>query len=353
MAEDRMMRGGKPGSGRPLAGLALIERFGSGSEDATRTAVSFAGMVAALWGAEVLRVEPEGGDPMRSWQPQDDTGSVLYAFLVDGKQVVRNAPSLEGTFLITDEPDAAAAWPTDRTVLVEALPPNDDGCRSELAIMARAGLLDIYGSETIPPQPLPGHQIAYLGGLAAFDALVTAHLAAQRGLRVEPSRVTLLDVALWVNWKHFLAGWQGAPDAGLRRKEDWSTLRCKDGYVALTFQDKDMPALARMCESDYFLSAELSTRAGRAAHISELNAALESWLRHRTREEVTRRARELRLPVGPVLSPREVLGDRHLDSRAFFRICKDGRRFPRLPVLWNGSPVGGEAGHERPEEVGA
>jgi crotonobetainyl-CoA:carnitine CoA-transferase CaiB-like acyl-CoA transferase len=297
-------------------------------------------MLAALSGADVAVVDPRTDDPIRRLPPHVGGVSRLHAFLARGKRIVSETPTAGEAFLLTDDPEAAAAWPTARSVLIRALPPGDDGGRSELAIMARSGLLDIFGSPTAPPQPLPGHQIAYLGGLAALNALLSAHIVGLRGGRVEPSSVTLLSAALWINWKHLLAGWQGRADAGLHRSEEWTTLRCKDGFVAITFQDKDMPALAAMCDDSYFLDPALATRAGRAARIDETNAVLETWLGERTRREVAERARELRLPVGAVLSPQELLSDAQFDARAFLRLSSEGHGLPQLPVLWNRVRVG-------------
>lgn len=330
----------------PLAGLRVVECFGRGSEDPSRAAVSFAGLLAAMAGAEVIRVEPKGGDPMKKWPPSDSGGSVLYAFLTREKRIVDVVPRDESAFLISDDPEEISHWPSDRVVSIQSLPNSGSDVASELTLMARAGLLDIFGSETVPPQPLPGHQIAYLGGLAAFNALLTGHLTARNGV-VEQSKVVLLDVALWVNWKHYLAGWQQDERSGLLRKEDWTTLRCRDGYIALTFQDKDMASLARLTGDKYFLSPELGTRAGRAAHVETINSALEGWLQNFTRADISSLARKLRLPVGPVLSPREVLEDLHLETRSFFRACKGNRKFPRLPVLWNGVAIDAAATQEK------
>lgn len=322
----------------PLAGLNVIEQFGPNSTDPSRAAVSFAGLLAAQFGAKVTRVEPEGGDPMRDWAPRDGAGSVIFDFLTQSKTVGVRAPVSGTAFLLTDDADLVQSWSTARSICVRPLPSGASEPASEITLMARAGLLDIFGTPGSRPKPLPGHQLAYSAGIAAFNALLSAHLSALRNQHVEPVLVTMLDVALWVNWKHFLAGWQGEP-AGLDRKEEWTSLRCADGYIALTFQDKDMGGLAEMTGNDYFRSPSLATRTLRKSHIPEINAALQAWSSRHSRGHIAERAKALRLPVGPVLSLAEVVDDAHLAHREFFRLCQNGRRFPRLPLLWNGEAI--------------
>ncbi len=327
----------------PLAGLTVVERSGPGSTDPSRAAVAFAGLLAAQLGAHVVRVEPEGGDPLRRWPPHDAAGSTVHAFLTRFKTLAPSHAPAAGDMLLTDDAATLDGWGGAGSVFVHPLPTGEGGPVSELTLMARSGLLDIFGRAGEQPQPLPGHQIAYAAGTAAFDGLLSAHLSGLRGLEVAPVRVSLLDVALWVNWKHFMAGWQGR-EAGLKRKEEWTSLRCSDGYIALTFQDKDMAGLARLTGNDYFLSPDIATRSKRKAHIPQINAALEAWSRHHTRADIAERAKALRLPVGAVLSLPEVVQDAHMDHRGFFELCAQGRRFPRLPLFWNGGPAGRAAG---------
>jgi len=332
------------GGARPLGRLRVVEQFGSASSDLTRVAVSFAGLLAAQCGAAVVRVEPEHGDPMRDWPPHRDGVSALFAFLTQSKTMagIDWQPG-DGDILLTDDPQTAASWPSPRRVLVRAADDAAATALTELTVQARSGLLDIFAGEDGQPRPLPGNQIAYSAGMAAFDALVAACLGERRGHAFQPATVNVLDVALWVNWKHYLAAVGGDSAAGLSRVEEWTTLRCKDGYVALTFQDKDMGSLATLTGNPYFASPELSTRKLRKRNVKALNEAIERWTVDRTREEIVRGAQQLRIPVGPVLGMDELVRDPQLQARKFFSRGVSGLPTPRLPVIWNGAPVGGAA----------
>jgi crotonobetainyl-CoA:carnitine CoA-transferase CaiB-like acyl-CoA transferase len=323
-----------------LRKLDVTERFGPASTELTRTALSFAGLLAAEFGAEVCRVEPAGGDPMRGWPPLVDGTGSLFRFLTRGKRIVAQAPASQDGFLLTDDPAAAAAWPAARSVLVQAGNDEDTGPATELTTQARAGLLDIFAGTDGRPQPLPGQQMAYATGTAAFCALLAARLAADRGLATGPTRVAVQDVALWVNWKHYLAAVTGEKNVGLGRAEDWTSLRCKDGFIAVTFQDKDMASLAKLTGNPVFLDARFRTRALRARNVQAINTAIEAWALGHTRAEAVRAAQALRIPIGPVLQTGELAGDRQFAHRAFLRPAGAQGHRPRLPLLWNGSPVG-------------
>src|SRR5690606_29222661 len=102
--------------------LTLIEKFGNRSTDPSRAAISFAGMLAAQFGARVIRLDPDGGDPMRQWEPLDGQGSVLYGFLTQSKIVTRTIEAPHDSFLLTDDPGVLEAWSGPRSVYVRPLP---------------------------------------------------------------------------------------------------------------------------------------------------------------------------------------------------------------------------------------
>lgn len=330
---------------RPVLDMRVIEHFGAHSSDVTRATVSFAGLLASRFGAEVLRVEREGGDPMRTWPPLGADGSVLHRFLNGSKRIVPDLPGESGAFLLTDDPDLAERWPDRRAVLVRPAPENGSP-HSELTLQAESGLLDVFAGADGKPLPLPGHQLAYAAGMAGFNALLSLRLSALAGKPVEGAEVSVLDVALWINWKHYLAATRGTDTPGIGRIEEWTTLACADGYVTFVFQDKDLPKLAEMTGEAFLLEPELRTRAGRAAHRERFNAAVADWARPRKRAEIAEAAQAARIPIGPVLSVRELIEDAQFQHRQFLLDCGAGEIVPRLPMHWNGGPVPMPAGDE-------
>ena len=65
----------------PLAGLRVLEL---GSD----VSLAFAARLLADLGAEVLRPDPPGGDPLRAAAPETEAGSALFAYLNHGKTLL-------------------------------------------------------------------------------------------------------------------------------------------------------------------------------------------------------------------------------------------------------------------------
>ncbi|SMF35478.1 Crotonobetainyl-CoA:carnitine CoA-transferase CaiB [Tistlia consotensis] len=319
---------------RALTGTTLVEFVRPTAALVTAAAVSFAGRIAACVGGRVVRVAPPAGrDPLRRAGPLlPDGDSALHRFLTAGKEEVAALPAGPAD-LVTDDPELAAAWTRGTAVLLEA--PGPEGAGSELTILAASGLLDVFGEPGRPPLPLPGHQAAYAAGTAAFDAVICGAFQRLAGRGPLHSRVPILEVALWLNWKHYLAAQLGQTAAGVGRAEDWATYRCRDGHVAIVFQDKDLAKLAELTGEAALTEPRFATRDARRGAIADFRALLAGWAAGQGRDEITAAARRLGIPIGPVLSVGELLDDRQMAARAFIELAQGSPAFgvPALPAV--------------------
>lgn len=334
---------------RPLAGLAVLEECDPDSNEVSRAAVAFAGLLCSRFGAHILRPDHEN-DPMKRWPPLlSDGSSAAFRFLNEGKTRLPAGWEPAADMLLSNDPDRIKGWKGRSSVLVR--PAHDDAAGwSELTIQAASGLLDIFGESGLPPLPLPGRLAAYAAGMAAFDALVANYLAWRSGRCVGPAEVSVLDTALWVNWKHLLAAGQGRIDAGIGRSEDWRTLPCRDGYIALTFQDKDVGKIAAMIEDPRLLAPEFNDRISRGRNPESFLRIISEWTRRHSRSEIVRRARDFGIPIGPVLGLSELADDDQFRYRSFIRRAAGGYHVANLPLLWDGlRPAGVERCHEGSE----
>jgi crotonobetainyl-CoA:carnitine CoA-transferase CaiB-like acyl-CoA transferase len=336
-----MNRAGVRAPHRPLAGLKVSERFGPKSTDVGRTTVSLAGLLALLFGADVVRAQDPSTDPMKNWSPSlPDGSSATFTYLAACKTFRPEPyPAAPCTFLLTDDETCLEGWPRQRVVLVTpALDLPVERPQSELTLMAAAGLLDIVGEQGRPPLSLPGYQVGYTAGLAAFISLMTMFLVELRGGAQEPATVGALDVLAWTNWKNRLANVSGHRETGIARKEEWFVARCVDGYVAVIYLDRNMPALAELVGSPRLSDDVFQTIEGRVANIRELKTIISKALSWRTRADVLRDADRLGLPFSSVLDPRDVPSDPQHVARRFIVADRDLLR-PRLPLLWDGLPL--------------
>ncbi|WP_077693439.1 MULTISPECIES: CoA transferase [Nocardiopsis] len=165
----------------PLSGLRVVEAT-------NRIQGPLAGLLLAMLGAEVVRVEPPGGDPMRGVPPMAGDCSARFLALNRGKDVVEaDLRTASGRRTAQDLAATADAllynWPPGRAERF-GLGPDDLADRAPALVHVHA---DGWGGE--PPEP----------GALATDYLVQAHggvadLLAGPGEEPSPSLLTLTDV---------------------------------------------------------------------------------------------------------------------------------------------------------------
>ena len=73
---------------RPLDGITVIEAVRDDCCLALRLSAALAGRIVADLGAEVVKIEPATGDPLRRMPPMAGETSTLFAFLNAGKRSV-------------------------------------------------------------------------------------------------------------------------------------------------------------------------------------------------------------------------------------------------------------------------
>ncbi|MGX9961801.1 CoA transferase [Roseomonas sp. F4] len=311
----------------PFAGYRVLDLSAQAAQLPHALAVAMAAQLAARFGAEVVRPAAEG-DLLTGLPPLlPDGGSALTHFLLAGRSAAASGPfhaaiGDSGALLSAEAP---------LKVRVSVFAAGDDPPMSELGLMALSGILAAVQPRQGLPARLGGHQAAYAGGLAAFTALAA-------GLRAglpDTADVSLFDVACWLNWKAAASVLLlGEEAAGRQQRGDWHTLPARDGDVCLVYMAKDWPALRDMVGDPRLLEPRFATQKGRGEHLAALDAILMPWFASRSRAEITAAAQARRIPVGPVLTPRELLTDRQYAARRF--LAADGT--PRLPLLWNGAP---------------
>ncbi len=294
-----------------------------------------AARLCAAYGAEVVRPVPPGGEPLAGFAPMlPGGGSALDRFLNTGKQ----PGNAQGHFDVAiGDTGALAGVSAQVKVRLSHFGPGEDPALSELGLLALSGLLGIVGESEGPPARLAGHQAAYAAGLAANTAL----MAALRAGGEEQVEISLFDVCCWLNWKvaASVVVLGTSPMRGGTRA-DWYTVPCKDGHIALVYQEKDWPAMRAMVADPRLDNPIFKDRPGRRANRAALLEVLGPWFMARTRAEITADAQPRRIPIGPVLFPAELLRDRQHGARGF--VAADG--MPVLPLGWNGARVAPEPG---------
>jgi crotonobetainyl-CoA:carnitine CoA-transferase CaiB-like acyl-CoA transferase len=320
-----------------------------------------------LWadaGADVVKVEPPEGDPLRRWsasgsRPQGQDGA-LFAFLNTSKRsVVAELSSPEvaelaaGADVIVESlapgelGNLGLGSANPSLVVVSITPFGQDGPwagrpATEFTLQALCGSTASRGRPDGPPLAAGGRIGEWVGGSYAAVAGLAALWGAQRTGRGEHVDVSLLE-CMCVTMNTFapvfasFVGWRKAPGPP-RSIEIPSIEPTKDGYVgfctitAQQFQD----FLVLIERPDLLEDASLASVQNRVARMDEVLAIIHAWTTRHTTEEAIELASALRIPVAPIGNGRTVLGMDHFRERGTFVANPSGFRQPRVPYRISG-----------------
>jgi crotonobetainyl-CoA:carnitine CoA-transferase CaiB-like acyl-CoA transferase len=311
----------------PLEGLRVLEV-------ATGIAGPYAGRLLALLGAEVVKVEPPGGDVTRRMglddRPVAEPGP-LHVHLTTGKTVVDDAPP-EGFDVVLDdrvrrEREGTALDPARLVgagVVVVSMTawgydhdePGEPG--DELLVQAASGMVQATMDEGRPHR-FPGWQSQYLAGAYGVAGALTA-LAGRDGAghHVDVSWVGSIVTGVEAGVAAHLhggserqAGFQvGAFPAGV--------FRCKDGHVIPgTVRPVDWSLQCGVYGREDLLEDERFRYRNRWANRDLLRAELQPWYDAHTKQEIFDAALEAGWALGMVMTAEDALTDRHLAARGF------------------------------------
>ncbi len=330
----------------PLAGVRVL--------DLSRlVAGNMLSLQLADFGADVIKVEPPAGDPLRDWR---DAGKELH-----WKTYARNKRSIVLNFRHAAAKDALLRLVATADVLIENFRPGtleQMGLGPDVLLANNPGLVIVRVSgfgQTGPYAPLPGFGtlVEAMSGFAArtgfadrepvLPPLALADMiaglygafAVVTALRARDQRQgggrgggQVIDLSLLESMFSVLG-----PEAAIYRltgvvKErvgsgshtsaPRNVYRCGDGgYVALsgstgTMARRVFEVIGRhdMLDDDRF-----RTNAARIAHRALVNEAVGAWFAGKSRDEALRLMREADVTAGPVYSIADAVADAHFRER--------------------------------------
>jgi crotonobetainyl-CoA:carnitine CoA-transferase CaiB-like acyl-CoA transferase len=316
----------------PLHGLRVIE---------TATGVSgpYAGRLLASLGAQVVKIEPAGGDPARTQQVDDvplgeGELSPLFIHLNAGKlntDAESIDPSWADVVLASDVLSGLrdSRWDPDRlrrhnTRLVTTTAWGSDastpGCMAdELLVQTATGFLGFNGDEGSEPLRLPGWQSQYVaGGLAA--AMVQTILRTDVS-HIDVSWLGALLTATELCYGDALHCQRVRTLVGAHPPTAFPSgaIKCKDGHVApgsIRPIDWEMQCLFYGIP-EWIDDPELRNRLRRQSHIPMIWEKITPWYAERSKREIFDLALGSPWAAGMVMTPLDALSDPHLDARGY------------------------------------
>ena len=309
-------------------------------------------MMLAKAGADVIKIEPPGGESLRRLAVDGKETSMPVAMLNANKRgVTLNLKSDRGKALLrqlTTKADALvenyAPGVMDRlgvgfSVLHKVNPklvyasatgfglsgPDRDNLAMDFTVQAASGVMSTTGYADGPPLRTGAPYVDILGGAHLHGALMMGLLERERtgvGRLVEvamveamyPSLATVLD-------QYHNAGREIPPRSGNafanHNRAPYNVYEAADGHVAiiLVTEGQWQNLLRAMGREDLKADHRFLTNDDRTRNFEETEEVVRTWTRANTRAEIFAATSEAKVPCAPVRDIEEVMLDPHMHER--------------------------------------
>jgi crotonobetainyl-CoA:carnitine CoA-transferase CaiB-like acyl-CoA transferase len=305
--------------------------------------------VLADAGADVVKVEPPAGEPLRTWR-----SGALFEFLNTSKRSVHGKADdlvAAADVLVVGAPVGLdALWQANPALVVVTITPF--GCdgpwaqrpSTEFTLQAACGSTGQRGLPEQPPLAAGGRIGEWVTGTYAALGAVAAYREARRSGKGEHVDVAMLDcmAVTMVTYPSVFASFAGWPEQhGTGRVIEVPSVEpSKDGYFNVTtnsaqqFQD----FLLMIGRPDLLEDLDLAAATKRFARRDEFLAAVLEHTSQRTTAELLDEASMYRIPAGPVLDGSTMPEFEQFVARGVFEPNPSGRFVqPRVPFRISGT----------------
>ena len=328
----------------PLAGITVIDLSHVYNGP-------YATFLMAMAGARVVKVEPLGGEHLRS--RGDMGGAALpFAMLNSNKQAVTlNLKAEKGRALLLEMVARAdvlvenfAPGVMDRlgvgaSVLLGVNPrliygsssgygksgPYRDYPAMDLVMQAMAGVISVTGYADQPPVKAGPAVCDFSAGVHLYGAIMTALFQRERTGRGRVVEVTMQDavyssLASNLGMLHARGG-DVPPRTGNRHGglgiSPYNAYAAKDGFVVVNAPgDAHFRAILGVIgRTDLADDPRFVSRAARVANMASVDALLQGWTSLHSKQEVADRLLAVSVPCAPVRDLSEVVTDRNMHAR--------------------------------------
>jgi len=349
---------------KPLQGLRVIEL-------GQLLAGPFAGCMLGYFGAEVIKVEPPGGDPIRNWREVKDGTSLWWRSLArnkkcisvdlkteQGRQLVKQLLASADIVIENFRPGVLEDWGLDPESLRQENPQliyarisgygqsgpyaKKPGFASACEAISGFRYLNGY------PQQAPVRPNLSIGdtvsGLHAVIGILMALRAKDHSEQGDGGQV--VDVALYESMFNLLEAvipeYHGA---GIIRQPSGTTVtgivptntyRCADGKYLVIGGNGDsifsrlMQAVGRQ---DMAENSQYATNADRVKQEEQIDAVLEAWCAAHSLTEAMEILEARRVPCGPVYNAEDMMEDAHFKHRELFEQVEINGKSLKIPAL--------------------
>ena len=319
-------------------------------EISDRIAGAYCGKLFVDAGADVVKVEPPAGDPLRRFTatgaaPQAGTDAPLFSYLNAGKRSVTAASDA----LLRCADVVIATQQIDPRPLLDESPqcvvltisdfgltgPWSDRAATEFTLQAASGLTGFRGDPAGPPISIGGELGEYMGGACAAYGALALHRRVRRGGpggHLDMSMLEAITLMQSSEWLHS----QLLKVPPIRRSIEVPSIEeAADGYVGISMvtgqQWLDFAAMVDCPELTEI--PDLRFQIGRWDYRDWIRDRIGPWMRARTVDEIVELGQLFRLPIAPLGNGSTIPQMDHLRERGVYIDNPAGFRQPRAPWL--------------------
>jgi CoA:oxalate CoA-transferase len=353
---------------RPLAGVTVLD-FGQVYQG------PYATMLMAKAGADVIKIEPPNGEPLRRRAPPGKSTTFPIAMLNGNKRAItlnlKDERGRDLLFRMAAKADVLlenfAPGVMDRLgvgydVLSGINPrlvyasgtgyglsgPDRDNLAMDLTVQAMGGLISVTGLADQPPLKAGPAVVDFLSGIHLYAATVTALFECERTGRGRRVEVAMQEAAYATLTSQLEAYWhtgQVPPRTGnaSHGRVPINVYPTNDGYVAmnLAVEEHWHALLKAMGREDLRDDPRFNSPAARVNNREETDALIAGWTQTLGKMEVFAAAQRHRIPLAPVRDVGEVMHDPHMHERGFLEEIEHdeiGRLVvPNSPLRFHGA----------------
>jgi CoA:oxalate CoA-transferase len=329
---------------RPLAGVTVLD-FGQVYQG------PYASLLMAQAGADVIKIEPPQGEPLRRRAPPGKSTTFPIAMLNSNKRAITlNLKHERGRallFRMAEKGDVLlenfAPGVMDRlgvgwSVLREINPRliyasgsgyglsgrDRDNLAMDLTIQAVSGLIAATGFPDGPPVKAGPAVVDFLSGIHLYAAVVTALFERAQTGKGRLVEVAMQEAAYATLTSSLEAYWQSGkvpPRTGnaSHGRVPINVYPTNDGYIAmnLAVEEHWHSLLNAMGREDLRDDPRFNSPAARLAHRGETDALIAAWTQTLGKMEIFAIAKRHRIPLAPVRDVDEVMHDPGMHERGF------------------------------------
>jgi crotonobetainyl-CoA:carnitine CoA-transferase CaiB-like acyl-CoA transferase len=334
----------------PLAGFTILDltQFYQGP---------YATLMLAKAGADVIKIEPPGGESLRAMRPPGHENPLPVVMLNANKRgITLNLKTEEGRELLKKmvlKADALvenyAPGVMDRlgvgfAVLHAINPrlvyasatgfglsgPDRNNLAMDFTIQAASGVMSLTGYPDGPPTRTGAPYVDILGGAHLYAALMTGLLERERtgvGRLVEVAMVEAVYSCLATGLDQYMRAGKKIPARSGNafanyNRAPYNVYPCADGYVAiiLVTENQWQNLLRAMDREDLKDDPRFINNDARVARFKETEDIVLAWTKAHTRAEIFAATSKYRIPCAPVRDIEEVMNDPHMHGRGMLEV---------------------------------